>query len=78
MSDDLALWPRIEQAINATVLRRSLAESMFGEQCHRKQCGQRHGSAKEVFDYTIQQVRETVYTELLCQATSDPDLGEGE
>lgn len=78
MSDDLALWPRIEQAINATAISRSAAEWLYSEPCHLKRCGQRHGNPQELFDLIIKQVRDTVYGELLCKATSDPDIGDDE
>lgn len=73
---ELELWPRVEQAINATTISRHDAEWLYSEPCHLKRCNQRHGNPQELFDLALKQVRATVYAELLCQATSDPDLGD--
>lgn len=75
-TDDLALMPRIRQALNATTLRRSIAEELFGEPCHRKNCSRDHGRIEELFDHIIDRAIDSVYSELLCRATSEPDLGD--
>lgn len=74
-TDDLTLWPRIEAAIYATTVSRSAVEFAWPE-CNRAKCQHQHGDPDDAFRMMISRVAESVHTELLCRATTDPDLGE--
>lgn len=74
-ADDLALWPRIEQAVYATTVSRSAIDATWPE-CHRKNCQHQHASPDEAFGIFAKQIADSIRTELLCRATSDPDHGD--
>ena len=72
---DLALWPRVRRAIYAATVSR--AETLLHlPECHRKNC-HRHGSddVDLVFSMFADSIAESVHTELLCKATTEPDYG---
>lgn len=76
--EDLAMWPRVRQAIYAaTVSRREVMLHL--PECHRKNCNS-HGNddVDLVFRMFVDQVAESVYAELLCESVSDPDIGHTE
>lgn len=71
---DLDLWPRIQQAINAAGVSR--ADVMVNlPSCHRKNCLQGHGDIDLVFRMFAKAISDSIYTELLCKAISEPDDG---
>lgn len=71
---DLDLWPRIEQAINAAVISRFDAEWCLPT-CHAKRCKQVDpGQLDRLYAMFVASVRDAVYAELLCRATSDPEV----
>lgn len=72
---DVALWPRIRQAIYATKVSRADAEWRFPE-CHKRNCGADHGDIDFVVRMVLDRVAETVRAELLCRAVTEPDEGE--
>lgn len=74
---DLDMWPRIRQAIYATTISREAVEFEWPD-CHRKNCGHRHGNPNEAFRHIIDKVAETVYVELLCRNISDPPAEDDE
>lgn len=72
-STAMDLWPRIEKAIDATVLSRASVEWQFPE-CHRKSCPHgNHGDPWFVLRLFVAAVKESVRTELLCEAVTNPD-----
>lgn len=75
ISGDMALWPRVRQAIYATALSRADVEWRFPE-CHKKNCGADHGDADFVVRMVLDGVADSVFKELLCRAVSEPDIGE--
>lgn len=71
---DMEVWPRIQQAINAAVVSR--ADVLVNlPSCHRKNCQQDHGDIDLVFHMFAKAISDSIYTELLCKATSEPDDG---
>lgn len=71
-NSDLVLWPRIEAAINDVRLSRAATEWQF-PRCHKRNCHNvDHGSPDFVLDLFLEAVKETVYAELLCRATTEP------
>lgn len=69
------LWPRIEQAINAAGINRFNAEWCL-PRCHRK--GGKMvdpGQLDRLYGMFVASVRDSVHAELLCRATSEPDVG---
>lgn len=69
---DMDLWPRIQQAIDATVVSRADAEWQWPT-CHRKNCHQDHGDIDFVFRMFAKAVADSIHGELLCKAVSEPD-----
>lgn len=72
---DLDLWPRIEAAIYGTKVSRADAEWQW-PRCHKRNCQGDHGDIDFVFAMFTKAIAESVHTELLCKATTEPDLGE--
>lgn len=71
-NSDLTLWPRIEAAINGVRLSRAATEWQF-PRCHKRNCHSvDHGSPDFVLNLFLEAVKETVYAELLCRATTEP------
>lgn len=66
-------WPRVQRAIQATVVSRADAEWQWPT-CHKRRC-QCQNDIGFVFRMFIKAVEDTVLTEMLCGAISDPDLG---
>lgn len=74
VSPDMDLWPRIKQAIDAAGVSR--ADVLVNlPTCHRKNCQARHGDIDLVFRMFAKAIGDSVYMELLCKATSEPDDG---
>jgi len=67
-----AIWTRVEAAIYATKVNRAAVELNWPE-CHKPRCSKRHPSPDEAFRIFAEKVAETVYTELLCKAITEPD-----
>jgi hypothetical protein len=75
-ANDMDLWPRIEKAIYAAGISRHDAEWCLPIR-RRKNCQMVDpGHLDDLYRMFIDSVRDTVYTELLCKATSDPDFGD--
>lgn len=72
---DMALWPRVRQAIYATALSRADVQWRFPE-CHKKNCGADHGDVDFVVRMVLDGVADSVLKELLCRAVTEPDDGE--
>lgn len=73
---DLELWPRIKQAIESSGISRANAEYCL-PRCQKKNCGQYDpGQLDWLYRMFIDSVIDSVYTELLCKAVSEPDLGD--
>lgn len=73
---DLDLWPRIRQAIDGAGVSRSAVESVWPE-CHRKNCRNHHSDNPDAaFAMMARQISDAIYVELLCKATSEPDVGD--
>lgn len=71
---DMDLWPRIKQAIDAAGVSR--ADVLVNlPTCHRKNCHASHGDIDLVFHMFAKAISDSIYTELLCKATSEPDDG---
>ncbi|QDK02812.1 hypothetical protein SEA_SQUIDDLY_61 [Gordonia phage Squiddly] len=70
---DLDLWPRIEKAIYDTKVNRANAEWQWPT-CHKRGCQCQHDIGF-VFGMLTRAVADAVYAELLCKATTEPDLG---
>lgn len=68
-------WPRVQQAIQATVVSRADAEWQW-PRCHKRGCQQDHGDIAFVLNMFAKAVEETVRTEMLCAAISEPDIRE--
>lgn len=69
---DMALWPRIQQAIDAaTVSRADVLVNL--PSCHRKNCQGSHGDVDLVFRMFAKAISDSIHTELLCKAISEPD-----
>ncbi len=75
ISGDMALWPRIRQAVYATAVSRAAAEWRF-PRCHKRNCGDDHGDIDFVVQMVLDGVADSVLKELLCRAVSEPDEGE--
>ncbi|OHU47245.1 hypothetical protein BKG82_26690 [Mycobacteroides chelonae] len=71
-SGDMALWPRIRQAIYATAVSRAAVEWRF-PRCHKKNCGDDHGDVDFVVQMVLDSAADAVLKELLCRAVSEPD-----
>lgn len=72
--NDLDLWPRIEQAINAATISRFDAEWCLPT-CRRKNCSVTDpGQLDRLYSMFANSVRDAVYAELVCKATSEPDV----
>ncbi|ORB50757.1 hypothetical protein BST43_21545 [Mycobacteroides saopaulense] len=72
---DMALWPRVRQAIYATALSRADVQWRFPE-CHKKNCSADHGDVDFVVRMVLDGVADSVLKELLCRAVTQPDDGE--
>lgn len=71
---DLDLWPRIEQAINAASISRFNAEWCLPT-CHAKRCKVVDpGQLDRLYTMFAASVRDAIYAELLCKATSEPEV----
>lgn len=71
---DLDLWPRIEQAINAASISRFDAEWCL-PRCHAKRCKVVDpGQLDRLYTMFAASVRDAIYAELLCKATSEPEV----
>lgn len=70
-----SLLRRIEAAIDDASARRSLIEADWPE-CHRKNCGYRHGDADTAFANMKAQIFRSVRDELLYEMTTRPDMSE--
>jgi hypothetical protein len=69
---DMDLWPRIQQAIAAaTVSRGDVLVNL--PTCHRKNCQGSHGDIDLVFRMFAKAISDSIHTELLCKAVSEPD-----
>lgn len=69
----LDLWPRIEAAIYDTKVSRADAEWQW-PRCHKRGC-QCQNDIDFVFSMFAKAIADSVHTELLCKATSEPDHG---
>lgn len=69
---DMELWPRIQQAIDAANVSR--ADVLVNlPSCHRKNCQGDHGDIDLVFRMFAKAIGNSIHTELLCKAISEPD-----
>lgn len=71
-TDDMKLWPRVQQAIHAAGVNRGDVLVNLPS-CHRKNCHQDHGDIDLVFTMFADQIAESIRMELLCKAISEPD-----
>lgn len=72
---DEALIRRIEATIGAATVSRSAVEFEWPE-CHRKGCQGRHGNADQAFGIMKRKIMDEVRSELMCEVTTRPDIGE--
>lgn len=72
---DEALIRRIEVTIGAATVSRSAVEFEWPE-CHRKGCQGRHGSVDQAFGIMKRKIMDEVRSELMCEVTTRPDIGE--
>lgn len=72
---DEALIRRIEATIGAATVSRSAVEFEWPE-CHRKGCAGRHGSVDQAFGIMKHRIMEDLRTELMCEATTRPDMSQ--
>lgn len=69
---DMDIWPRIKQAIDAAAVSR--ADVLVNlPTCHRKNCQGDHGDIDLVFRMFAKAISDSIHTELLCKAISEPD-----
>lgn len=77
----MEFWPRVEQAINAAGVSRFDME-WIGPTCHKKNCKDCHigpsGDIDQVMYHMKRAILESVHTEMLCRAISEPDYGDDE
>ncbi|MCT7373276.1 hypothetical protein [Mycolicibacterium llatzerense] len=74
-TDPLDMWDRIRKAIYAATVNRHEVMLHLPE-CHRKNCHRHNGDDVDlVFGMFTDAIAESVHTELLCEATTNPDLG---
>lgn len=71
------LFPRIKRAIEASTVSRADAEWQWPT-CHKRNCHQDHGDIDFVFRMFTERIVHSVYLELLCRATTDPEGLTGE
>lgn len=72
---DEALIRRIEATVADTKVNRAAVEFEWPE-CHRKGCQGRHGSVDQAFGILKHRIMEDLRTELMCEVTTRPDIGE--
>ena len=72
---DEALIRRIEAAIHSATVQRSLIDFDWPE-CHRKNCGNRHGNADYAFGNMKAQIISALRSELLSESVTRPDVTE--
>lgn len=74
-SIDEKLIRRVEAAIAAATVSRSAVDFDWPE-CHAKRCSSRHGDVDLAFGTMKHNIMQAVRGELMCEATTRPDIAE--